>query len=123
MAKKPPPPPSEQGLPGWFATFADMMTLLLAFFVLLTAISTIDPVKLQEMADAMGKKVGKTKKEAKAMNLADVKSEVVAMLEENKQLQENVEISTSPKGVTIGISSDISFKSGSAELQLGFIQI
>lgn len=123
MAKKPAPPPSEQGLPGWFATFADMMTLLLAFFVLLTAISTIDPVKLQEMADAMGKKVGKTKIEAKAMNIADVKSEVVAMLEENKQLQENVEISTSPKGVTIGISSDISFKSGSAELQLGIIQI
>ena len=26
----------EEGLPGWFGTFADMMTLLFAFFVLLT---------------------------------------------------------------------------------------
>ena len=34
----------EEGLPGWFGTFADMMTLLFAFFVLLAAISTIDPV-------------------------------------------------------------------------------
>jgi len=67
----------DEGLPGWFATFADMMTLLLAFFVLLAAISTIDPVKLQEMAESMGKKVGKTKKEAKAMNLADVKKAAV----------------------------------------------
>ena len=25
----------EEGLPGWFGTFADMMTLLFAFFVLL----------------------------------------------------------------------------------------
>ena len=29
----------EEGLPGWFGTFADMMTLLFAFFVLLAAIS------------------------------------------------------------------------------------
>ena len=36
----------EEGLPGWFGTFADMMTLLFAFFVLLAAISTMDPVKL-----------------------------------------------------------------------------
>ena len=27
----------EEGLPGWFGTFADMMTLLFAFFVLLAA--------------------------------------------------------------------------------------
>ncbi|MFH1852980.1 MAG: flagellar motor protein MotB [Candidatus Neomarinimicrobiota bacterium] len=113
----------EEGLPGWFATFADMMTLLLAFFVLLAAISTIDPVKLQEMADSMGKKVGKKTKEGKAMNLADVKAAVKKMVKENKDLQENVEISTSPKGVTIGISSDISFSSGSAELQPGIIGI
>ena len=43
----------DEGLPGWFGTFADMMTLLFAFFVLLAAISTIDPVKLQNMADGM----------------------------------------------------------------------
>ena len=34
----------EEGLPGWFGTFADMMTLLFAFFVLLAAISTMYPV-------------------------------------------------------------------------------
>ncbi len=113
----------EEGLPGWFATFADMMTLLLAFFVLLAAISTIDPVKLQEMADAMGKKVGKKTKHAKAMNLADIKKAVDKMVKDNQDLQKNVEISTSPKGVTIGISSDISFGSGSADLQPGIISI
>ncbi len=113
----------DEGLPAWFATFADMMTLLLAFFVLLAAISTIDPVKLQEMADSMGKKVGKKTKKGKAMNLADVKKAVDRMVEQNRDLQENVEISTSPKGVTIGISSDISFPSGSADLQPGIIDV
>jgi len=113
----------DEGLPGWFATFADMMTLLLAFFVLLAAISTIDPVKLQEMADSMGKKVGKTKKEGKAMNLADVKAAVVQMMEENKEMQKDVEIYTSKKGVTISISDKISFNSGSAELKPGIMGV
>ncbi len=113
----------DEGLPGWFATFADMMTLLLAFFVLLAAISTIDPVKLQEMAESMGKKVGKTKKEAKAMNLADVKKAAVTVLEKNKELQKDVKISTTTKGVTIQISSDISFASGSAELEPGIVNV
>ena len=48
----------EEGLPGWFGSFADMMTLLFAFFVLLAAISTIDPVKLHEMVNSQGKYLG-----------------------------------------------------------------
>ena len=57
----------EEGLPGWFGTFADMMTLLFAFFVLLAAISTMDPVKLQEMANSQGKSLGsKIKAQGKA---------------------------------------------------------
>lgn len=110
----------DEGLPGWFGTFADMMTLLFAFFVLLAAISTVDPVKLQEMADAMGKSVGsKIKKESQAMNLAEVKKAVQKMIKEMQEESETgetpVEVTTGPKGVTIGISSDISFKSGSAK--------
>ena len=36
----------EEGLPGWFGTFADMMTLLFAFFVLLAAISTLSIINI-----------------------------------------------------------------------------
>lgn len=118
----------EEGLPGWFGTFADMMTLLFAFFVLLAAISTIDPVKLQEMADSMGKSIGsKIKKESQAMNLADVKKAVQNMIEEMQKDSETgetpVEVTTGPKGVTIGISSDISFASGSAKTKVQIIDI
>ena len=72
----------DEGLPGWFGTFADMMTLLFAFFVLLAAISTIDPVKLQNMADSMGKSVG-TKEEIdnQAMSLGDIHKAATKMVE------------------------------------------
>tara|TARA_Y100000590_G_scaffold399306_1_gene482408 strand:- start:52992 stop:53786 length:795 start_codon:yes stop_codon:yes gene_type:complete len=118
----------EEGLPGWFGTFADMMTLLFAFFVLLAAISTIDPVKLQEMADGMGKSVGKKEKlENQAMSLADIKKAAEEMVEEmdtNPETGEKpVEVTTGPKGVTIGISSDISFTSGSASLKPEIVDV
>ena len=118
----------EEGLPGWFGTFADMMTLLFAFFVLLAAISTIDPVKLQNMADSMGKSVGKKQKlDNQAMSLGDIHKAATKMVEEMaadpKTGEKPVEVTTSPKGVTIGISSDISFESGSATTKPGFLEI
>ena len=118
----------EEGLPGWFGTFADMMTLLFAFFVLLAAISTIDPVKLQNMADGMGKSVGKKEElDNQAMTLGDIQKAAQKMIEEMAADPETgekpVEVTTSPKGVTIGISSDISFQSGSAQTKPEFIEI
>lgn len=118
----------DEGLPGWFGTFADMMTLLFAFFVLLAAISTIDPVKLQEMADSMGKSVGKKEKlENQAMSLSDIKRAVNEMVDEMEADPETgekpVEVTTGPRGVTIGISSDISFGSGSANLKAGIVPV
>ncbi len=118
----------DEGLPGWFGTFADMMTLLFAFFVLLAAISTIDPVKLQNMADSMGKSVGKKEElDNQAMSLGDIHKAATKMVEEmaaDPQTGEKpVEVTTSPKGVTIGISSDISFESGSANTKPGFLEI
>src|SRR6476660_3446755 len=38
---------------GWFVTFADLMALLVAFFVMLVAFSTQDSAKLQIVAGSM----------------------------------------------------------------------
>ena len=43
------------GLPGWFATFSDMQTLLVVFFVLLISMSSIESAKFaQAMASLRG---------------------------------------------------------------------
>lgn len=48
MAKRKPKPP-EEGSPAWMATFSDLMNLLLCFFVLLFASSTLDEGKIQKI--------------------------------------------------------------------------
>jgi len=43
----------QEGLPGWVMTFADLMSLLMCFFVLLLAFSELDVSKYKEMAGSM----------------------------------------------------------------------
>lgn len=41
------------GAPMWLATFADLMSLLMCFFVLLLSFATMDAIKFKKMADSM----------------------------------------------------------------------
>lgn len=121
----------EEGLPGWFGTFADMMTLLFAFFVLLAAISTMDPVKLQEMANSEGKSLGsKIKKDGAAEeegefepieNLAAMKKEMKEAIEEMKKENPSgdppIDIQTSSKGLIVNIKGDFAFPAGKADMK------
>ncbi len=98
----------------WLITYGDMMTLLMTFFVLLFAMSTIDPVKLEQFSDSVGKALGKKEKVEK-FSLAEIYTEVVNVIKE-QNLEEQVEVETSARGVCIKIPSEISFASGSANL-------
>ncbi len=46
-------PPCEDGLPPWLATFADLMSLLMCFFVLLLSFAEMDVLKYKQVAGAM----------------------------------------------------------------------
>ncbi len=49
------PPP---GAPQWLATFADLMSLLMSFFVLLLAFSEMDALKFKQLAGSMSRAFG-----------------------------------------------------------------
>jgi chemotaxis protein MotB len=51
MAKKEPPP--AEGAPLWMCTYGDLMSLLLCFFIMLFAISTIAEIRYQALADTL----------------------------------------------------------------------
>ncbi|WP_305856778.1 flagellar motor protein MotB [Balneatrix alpica] len=46
------------GLPGWLATFADLMSLLMCFFVLLLSFSEMDVLKYKQIAGSMREAFG-----------------------------------------------------------------
>jgi chemotaxis protein MotB len=46
-------PPCEEGLPPWMGTFADLMSLLMCFFVLLLSFAQVDAVRFKKMAESM----------------------------------------------------------------------
>ncbi len=104
----------EKGDEPWLVTYGDMMTLLMTFFVLLFSMSTIDPVKLEQFTDSVGQALGK-KKSTQRYSLAEIYNEVVEVIEE-ENLKDQIQVETSPRGVSIQIPSEISFPSGSADL-------
>lgn len=50
--------PQPAGLPAWMATFADLMCLLMCFFVLLFAFSKVEEEKFKQMAGSMREAFG-----------------------------------------------------------------
>lgn len=58
MARKKAPEEPPAGAPAWMATYSDMMTLLLCFFVLLFSFATLDVQKFQAIAQSMNGALG-----------------------------------------------------------------
>ncbi len=128
----------EEGLPGWLATFADLMSLLLTFFVLLLSFSNQDVQKFRDMMgsikDAFGVQVQRKQADYIAFSPSqferkDIKIDqdtrmllgmvlkLKAVLEENKLLKKNVDVTSDDNGVLIRVSSGVMFKPGSAVLK------
>jgi len=51
-------PKTKKGLPPWVATFADLMALLLCFFVLLLSFSEMDAMKFKRLAGSLAQAFG-----------------------------------------------------------------
>lgn len=58
----------EEGLPAWMGTFADLMSLLMCFFVLLLSFSEMDAMKFKRLAGSMAQAFGVQNK----LNVTDV---------------------------------------------------
>ena len=122
-------------MPEWLATFGDLMSLLLCFFVLLLSMATMDAKKVAEavgsLAGSMGVMEGgtviKTSREkgsptsqspTDANNMDKQVSQAVAEFQELSQNANGNAISMEEgeEGFLIHLPADIAFKSGSAEI-------
>ena len=124
-------------MPEWLATFGDLMSLLLCFFVLLLSMSTMDAKKVKEaigsLAGALSVLEGGTQTEVsrermqkatpiqKNEETARTVNKLKAAITEFKQLREggrgaNFILQEGEKGFFIRLPADITFASGSAKI-------
>ena len=112
----------DAGLPGWYATMADMMTILFAFFVLLFSLSSIDPVKVAAFSE--GKKGGDAIPDPSVkakLDLAEIKQEFEKMVEE-LSMGDSATVSTEPRGVALEIDGDLCFETSQVEMKPQLIE-
>ncbi|WP_243546416.1 OmpA/MotB family protein [Pseudodesulfovibrio tunisiensis] len=138
--RQPEPPKQEEGLPAWMATFADMMTLLLCFFVLLLSFAEQD---VEKFRDAMGslkgafgvREVRAVSKDMALFNTSKSTQDMVSKISHDERLllgvvmrikslleDEDVEmrkgtgVTADRDGVVFSADSAAMFKPGTAEL-------
>ncbi len=132
-------PPCEEGAPAWMATFADLATLLMTFFVLLLSFANMDVVKFRQMAgsvkDAFGTQVEspgtfeERSDTAVTIQLSEEEDRTIDMMQmgerirktvEEQELEDKTEISINEDGVTLTVDGTFMFDGGSTKLKPGF---
>ena len=129
----------EEGAPAWMATFADMSTLLMTFFVLLLSFSNMDVQKFKSMLgsvkDAFGtvtENPGDFAEKSStpvSIQLSEKESGMIDMLEmgdkvkqaiTDHELENEAQVSVDEKGVTLKITGKLMFDAGSASIKEEF---
>lgn len=131
--------PEGGGLPPWMATYGDLVTLLLCFFVLLFAFSTIDAQKFKDAVTSFkgsfgvleggsgvmpsnlvvvgkGDQKGTTVKYQTIAKKIKTATEVLSA-EKLKELKESFNVTMTERGVVIEVEERLLFRSGQAELK------
>jgi chemotaxis protein MotB len=130
------PDEAPAGAPEWMVTFADLMSLLLTFFVLLLSFSNMEIVKFRTMAGSVRNALG-LKSELALSDIPsgskllphldpkegdggradeEVKGELREMLE-SSELKDIGTVDVTPRGVVLRLKGDVVFDSGQAEIK------
>lgn len=128
------PPKKEEGIPAWMATFADMVTLLLCFFVLLLSFTNQDITNFRIMMGSIQKALGVQLEDESALATpyADDSFKERKSVRENREIVElgarlrkyirakdltnMARVSSNKSGVMLRFDNSVMFQKGSAEL-------
>ncbi|WP_063660530.1 flagellar motor protein MotB [Aliivibrio fischeri] len=95
----------------WMMTYSDAITLLLAFFVLIVAVSQVNEGKLEELKDGWGKVVDT----ASHLPMQELTADIQEIVEQ-KNL-DSVVVTAVTDGIKIDLNSENLYDSGSAYLK------
>lgn len=105
--------PEEKVDEDWMATYGDMVTLLLCFFVMISSVSKVDMAMFEQIQAGMNEGFGqKDVKRPIEMMMIELSEDVQSM-----SLGEEVALGTDSQGVVIEFGGDMLFAPGSAEIR------
>ncbi|MBL6945432.1 MAG: OmpA family protein [Rhodospirillales bacterium] len=110
----PPPPATSEPDEAWLLTYADTVTLLMAFFVMLVSFSKIDIPLYEKVAAGIKNELGKGTKDFESLTTrlkVDMENIVFTM-----QADEAVEVAEDDMGIVIELDSSAFFVPGTAQL-------
>jgi len=113
MAKRRPPPPAAEE-EDWLTTYADAITLLMAFFIMLVSFSKVDLPAFEEAMAGIKSELGR--EEAPKRPMFNLGQNLNLILEEVQIGQDEALTGFDQSGVVIDFDSGSFFKPGSAEL-------
>lgn len=116
----------------WLLTYADLITLLMIFFVLLYAISSIDSIKFKEVSSSLKGAMGEKKEDKKNSSqmlafltstreyqLMNVVEKRVQNYISRNELGQNISIKMDNRGLVISMKDTLFFSTGKAEILPG----
>ncbi|KAA5604607.1 flagellar motor protein MotB [Roseospira marina] len=103
----------KEGEDDWVVTFADMATLLLAFFILLAAISKVDPVMFEQVKAGMAEGIGQREIDRP---IEALRNDITAAIDLMK-VDDVVGLGVDQQGLVIEFASAAFYPPGSAELR------
>ncbi len=117
----------EPTAPFWMATFSDMMTLLLTFFVMLVAMSSVEVKKFEEALSYFTGRRGIMEQEGMMPGIMGVAGkqdvreqaaqfEQIARAVQNQGLGGAVEVDLTERGVRVTFADSVAFAPGSVDL-------
>jgi chemotaxis protein MotB len=107
--------PKEHDTEGvWLISYADMMTLLMGFFALLTAMSSFNEEQFKETAEEAALYFG-----GEVITAYEDLGKAIQALITEKGLEEQVQIKVSKTGIVLTFEGTLFFSSGSFELREG----
>lgn len=104
-----------EGGDDWLITYSDLVTLLLTFFILIAAISKVDPLKFERIAQSLSGAYGKEDNEQQ-IDLRTV-YKMINDLINNAAYASKVEVNLMPIGVAVTFKSNVLFTSGKATIK------
>lgn len=105
---------NEEPLEDWLLSYADMITLVMAFFVMLAAISKVDANLYEKVQSGMAKDIGNR---TASTPLETARKELAQAISASRGGDDAVDVGSDERGVVLNLDANAMFKPGSAEVR------